>query len=191
MSAPNKNFFLALPLPDFVRKLLEERAHQLRSEYSFKSWVSSADYHITLVFLGKEVFGDIKSFGKELSPVITHHPTFRIGLGRIGTFGKKGKPSVLWNGVRADKTMYDLQRDLHKKCTDLGFDLDDRPFHPHITLARKWNSTEKLDPSKLESNINGDEGTRSWTASEVVLYRSQPNTSPKYQVAERFPLCEQ
>lgn len=188
MTALNTNFFLAVPLPDSVRMFMERRALQLKSELPFKSWTRPGDYHITLVFLGKGGFKQINQLKKELVPVIGRHSAYRITVDQIGTFGKKQQPRVLWAGVSADEAMDDLQRDLHNRCADLGFNLDDRPFKPHITLARKWDSQAELDPSKLGNTIDFDHEKGSWVANEVALYQTHPNQIPQYQALKLFSL---
>lgn len=190
MKKPDINFFLAIPLPDSVQTFLSGRASKLQKSYSFKTWAPLADYHITLIFLGKGISKCWDELEKELTPVIARYPAFRITLAGIGTFGKKQRPNVLWNGVTADEDLYRLHRDVHKKCSDFGLDLDERPFHPHITLARKWNHAEKLDPSRLHNVLVTGEDGCSWMADKVVLYRSSPNKVPKYRVVTDFPFGE-
>lgn len=187
MDRPNTNFFLAVPLPSTVQEFLHRRALQLHSRYPFKSWVSFGDYHITLVFLGKMSDDKLHQLQEELTPVIASHADFNITINRLGTFGKNRHPSVLWYGITGNKEIHDLQSDMHRKCVEHGFDLDDRPYSPHITLARKWNGQGKFILPELGNPSDMDEAC-SWMADEVVLFQSHPGKTPMYQVVERFKL---
>src|SRR5699024_10771345 len=99
MNKLNTNYFLAVPLPESIQKRIRQHAIKLEQKYAFKSWVSFGDYHITLVFLGKIDPGYLNRLEDELAPTVEQHPTFRITVDRIGTFGKEDRPRVLWNGV--------------------------------------------------------------------------------------------
>lgn len=188
MTALDSNFFLAVPLPDYVRTLLEQRALQLQSALPFKSWVRPGDYHITLVFLGKSGFKQINQLKTEMSRVVQRHSAFRVTIDKIDIFGKKTQPRVLWAGVSADEAMYDLQRDLQQTCARLGFDLDDRPFKPHITLARKWEGEDALDLSTLEKNMAFDNEIDSFVVKEMALFQSNPKQIPQYQALKLLSL---
>jgi len=190
MDKSKPNYFLAVSLPQFIQKRIHQYAVKLEQKYPFKSWVSLGDYHITLVFLGKIDTGYLTELEQELSPVIEQHPAFHITVDRIGSFGKEEQPRVLWNGVVANKTLHMLQGDLYRKCAEFAFHLDERPFRPHITLARKWNGRVKLKPSELEGKFNMGAKACSWTANEVVLYRSRSKQTPMYQQVYKFSLNE-
>ncbi|HLQ70565.1 MAG TPA: RNA 2',3'-cyclic phosphodiesterase [Bacillota bacterium] len=179
------HYFLAVPLPDTIQAFLYKRGETLQSNYAFKSWVTRGDYHITLVFLGRIDSTYIEYFQKEMASVIRRHPMFRMTIDGLDVFGKSDQPRVLWNDVIVDDGLYDLQRDLHEKCTELGFDLDRRPYRPHITLARKWDSQTYFEHDDIE-NEYGD--GPDWLVDEVVLYHSRPGQLPRYKPISTFPL---
>lgn len=188
MNALNQHFFLALPLPDFMCTYLERQALQLQSEFPFKQWVRPSDYHITLVFLGAGGFKQINRLKQELGRVVRRHSATQITIDKLGTFGKRQQPRVLWAGISVDETMYNLQQELHQTCSDLGFELDQRPYKPHITLAKKWAGQDELDSARLENAIHFDDKRNSWVAKEVALYQTHPRQIPQYQVLKLFSL---
>ena len=57
----------------------------------------------------------------------------------MGQFPAKGKPRVLWVGLKAPAALFTLQQSIMESLTTLGFRRPDHPFSPHITLARFRN----------------------------------------------------
>jgi RNA 2',3'-cyclic 3'-phosphodiesterase len=90
-------------------------------------WVKTAQLHITLQFLGDHE-SDAEAIAAARS--LAHAP-FRIALSGIGDFGH-----VYWLGVAHGEPLIALANDLGAALRARGFVLDDRPYHPHLTLAR-------------------------------------------------------
>ena len=53
-----------------------------------------------------------------------------------GAFPNFRKPRVVWAGVDPDPRLELLQHDLEARCAALGYEVEGRPFRPHLTLAR-------------------------------------------------------
>lgn len=188
MNASNPHYFLAVPLPDHVRRALGWWAEQLQARLPFKQWPHPQDYHITLAFLGASGFKQINQLKKEIGTVIQNHSSFPLSLDVPGTFGRSGQPSVLWAGVSSDGALYSLQRDIHKACQSAGFELDKRPYKPHITLAKRWMSQVGLDENELDKIVQPDDKKVGWNARDIVLYQIHPKRVPKYQPLKIFSL---
>jgi 2'-5' RNA ligase len=70
---------------------------------------------------------------------------FTATVERLGTFSRG---TLWWAGLREDKPLMDLQREIEHKLALRGFGMDGRKFSPHITLGREvlteakpWNIT--------------------------------------------------
>ena len=93
--------------------------------------------HLTLHFIGdvdEAGFAAVKSalMGVAASP-------FEIHLEAMGQFPVKGKPRVLWVGLKAPSALFTLHQSILALLTLLGLPPPDHPFSPHITLARFKN----------------------------------------------------
>ena len=66
---------------------------------------------------------------------------FTLSLRAVGRFPEKPKapPRVLWAGVTQTPALNKLQQKVTAALVTAGFQADDRPFHPHIALARLKN----------------------------------------------------
>ena len=88
--------------------------------------------HLTLAFLG-----EIPSE----KPVITAMEkaagsAFSLSLDKTGRFRRQGG-DLLFAAVKADNELFDLQKRLMTCLKEAGLSPDEKPFRPHITLARE------------------------------------------------------
>jgi 2'-5' RNA ligase len=60
----------------------------------------------------------------------------------IGAFPNFRRARVVWMGVTQDARLELLHHDLEVACEQRGFELDGRPFRPHMTLARVPDGTD-------------------------------------------------
>lgn len=91
-------------------------------------------YHITLAFIGEsDRVNDIKAV---LDGVESE--AFDISLDGIGHFG-----NTYYAGVSSSAQLYALQKSVSYGLVKAGFDIEDRPFKPHITLVRRYSPDMK------------------------------------------------
>lgn len=57
-------------------------------------------------------------------------------IGGLGAFPNFRRSRVVWIGVDQESRLELLHHDVEVACERIGFDLEGRPFRPHITLAR-------------------------------------------------------
>lgn len=89
--------------------------------------------HLTLAFLG-EVAADRMPDAVRAAQD-THGAVFTLGLDRVGSFRRA---RVAWAGTsKVPQPLIDLQALLAGKLAERGFELEERAFAPHLTLARK------------------------------------------------------
>ncbi len=98
-------------------------------------WVSAAQLHLTLSFLGQVAPETEEKLQTQLRAI--RFSRFFLPLHGLGTFPAKGRPKVIWLGVgQGHPHLFQL----HKRVTDAalaaGIEPDLRPWHPHFTLAR-------------------------------------------------------
>ena len=54
----------------------------------------------------------------------------------LGFFPNEKRPRVFWAGMEASPNLKTLAADIDQAVHRLGFPLEERPFTPHLTLAR-------------------------------------------------------
>lgn len=180
------HYFLATKLPKEVKDFLNEWVEQNRPEFPFARWVHSEDYHITLAFLGFAEESMKQEVVETMGQVLADERPFTLKLHKIGTFGPHKKPRIFWADTEASESLNSVQKKVHRQCINIGFQLDKKPFRPHITLARKWQGDTDFDVDALKEFEN----RLSFTFNEVVLYETHLDKTPKYHEYARFSLGE-
>ncbi len=122
--------FVAIDLPDPVK----DQLLALKTPIPTARWVKREQMHLTLFFIGEtQQLAAIKAAlaGIQAAP-------FQLTLLGIGRFPSQQRrpPRVLWVGVGAQPALPALQQQVTTALLAVGCQADDRPFSPHITLAR-------------------------------------------------------
>ena len=136
---PNKlvRTFISAPVPDRVKKVKQMLFSTLEGEKVNIKWVRNIQIHLTLKFLGFTPETDINRLKKVIATVTTKFEPFELTIINTGCFPVPNRPRVLWLGVNDEKNQLALLvNDLEKVLEIEGFPMSDRPFFPHITLAR-------------------------------------------------------
>jgi 2'-5' RNA ligase len=130
--------FIAIELPEEARKGLARLRRELeRDEHRFVKWVDPQGIHLTLKFLGNipakrvtEITEAIKKASQEISP-------FHLEISGLGTFPSLKQARVFWVGIGGElDKLSRLQQNIDSALAALGFAREERPFVPHLTLAR-------------------------------------------------------
>jgi len=69
-------------------------------------------------------------------PVFDDFAPFELTFERIGRFERRGG-DLWWAGIALTRDLKELQNALSRGMASVGFELDSRPFKPHVTLARQ------------------------------------------------------
>ncbi|MFZ4450720.1 RNA 2',3'-cyclic phosphodiesterase [Salibacterium aidingense] len=181
------HYFLALPVPAEAGETIAQWKQKAKSSLSFKKWVHKNDYHITLFFLGAASQEAVDGVSHAIRRQSREFPRFSLKAGKTGFFGRPEAPKILWAGVEGPQVLQQLQSRVSETCGSFGFSKETRPYHPHITIARKWQGNDSF-PSRIETVPPLK--SMKWTVEEVVLYRTHWHTEPKYEAVEKFPLAD-
>lgn len=184
----NPHYFLAVRLPKEAKQLLHEKAEQLKSELKFARWVHPEDYHITLAFLGNASCSQLNRTKELVQKNINGTSVFSLTIQHFGTFGRKDSPRIFWAGLHKEERLHQLRNLVFSACEKAGFQLETRPFSPHITLARKWTGSSSFSPVFLTENNSIEKEPITFEAKDVVLYQTHFEKTPKYEAVATFPL---
>ena len=111
-------------------------------------------------------------------------PPFEIQLEPPGLFDRAG---VFFAGVGLSPELVRLQELVVAATQPCGFVPEDRPYHPHITLARAKDGRKGL--RGLRGRVPDGVKFSGFVATEFLLYESFPEPGgSRYEVRERFGL---
>jgi 2'-5' RNA ligase len=131
--------FVALDLRDDVRRALGDLMAKLRPLSADARWVRPEGMHVTLKFIGHAVetgaAEKLKAVRAALAAVRSERPV-EMDFRGVGFFPNAQRPRVVWCGVRGSENLAPLAADIDRALERLGISREERPFVPHLTLAR-------------------------------------------------------
>ena len=128
--------FLAINLTPEVRRDIASETASLRENVPELAWVRDDLLHLTLKFLGEQPEEIVTRLQPALEAVAGRHRLLTMALGGVGAFPNFRRARVVWLGVAQDPRLELLHHDVEVECEKLGFEIEGRPFRPHLTLAR-------------------------------------------------------
>jgi 2'-5' RNA ligase len=129
--------FVGIEFPAKIIDALAAVQGELRAHCERGRFKRRENFHLTLKFLGEVAAGDLSLLTGPLAKVAAGFDPFRLQLGRLGQFGGGGAIRVAWVDVAGDtEPLKSLQGQVEEVLATLGFQLENRPWRPHITLAQ-------------------------------------------------------
>ncbi|MEG1537313.1 MAG: RNA 2',3'-cyclic phosphodiesterase [Clostridiales bacterium] len=126
--------FIAINFSDNNKNLLHHTASCLKQQLGKAHLGEAANYHLTLAFLGESE--ERERALRAMEKAVLHcHPFCLITMG-AGRFRRPGG-DVCWLGVEKSKELLLLQKKLATELQLENFVLENRPYHPHLTLLRE------------------------------------------------------
>ncbi|MTW87753.1 RNA 2',3'-cyclic phosphodiesterase [Virgibacillus dakarensis] len=180
------HYFIGIPVSQPLQNALSSWQDDLKNRLPYKQWPNKHDLHITLKFLGPVDERNIQSI-KEIVKKLEDFEEILLEVGGIGTFGNPKRPRVLWAGVKKNSELASLQAKTETYMAACGFQKEQRDYHPHITLAKKWDGSADKG---IIANVKEQYQAKKYQliAGEVVLYQIFPKQTPKYKVISSYGL---
>jgi 2'-5' RNA ligase len=191
--------FIGINLDPEIRGRISRFLEGVQGFAADARWVRPESLHITLKFIGEQTPERVEAIAERLRRV--KGGEFEIRSGGYGFFPTEKAPRVFWIGIHAGPQLAELAGSIDVATAELGIPREDRPYSPHLTLARaggrsgspKWRKGDapNLAFAVLDKRLAamGELDFGTMTAREFILYQSQ--LSPKgsqYTKLQRFAL---
>lgn len=144
--------------------------------------VPPANLHITLKFLGSVAEEKLGEIDTALKAVASKHEPMELEYEGIGVF-----KNSIWVGVAANEALHKLAASIDDACGALGYNKEQKPYVPHLTLAR-FDRNGKIKLSELREKF-ADKQWGSTQVDTVQLFKSE--TLPegaRYSVLSSYSL---
>ena len=135
--------FIALELNEALQRFLGEIISQFSQELPDLRWVDPQGIHLTLAFLGELSDEQLVEAIHAAEEAAHKARPFEYRLKGLGIFGSPQQPRVIWMGVEdlpsgkvQGSPLQQVHRVLSRELELRGFEVEKRPFSPHLTLAR-------------------------------------------------------
>lgn len=151
-------------------------------------WVDFRNLHLTLVFLGDTDKRRIASLINLLNDKCSGFGEFEFTLAGTGVFRNFRDPRVIWAGINQHKELIRLSEIIINALMEKGYDFDEKPLRPHITLGRIKSIRDIQNLKKIMEKYCNVE-LQIVNVKEVILFESiLKQTGPIYNPLARFPL---
>ena len=127
--------FIAIEIPENIRSAFATLLKDFRAIAPQLKWVRAENLHVTLKFLGETDPSKLGALQNALSAVRSTEP-ISLEFRGLGFFPNEKRPRVFWAGMEASANLKTLAADIDQAVHKLGFSLEERPYAPHLTLAR-------------------------------------------------------
>lgn len=183
--------FVAIELPAPVRRKLIEHIDRLRTLVpdGRASWVPEENLHLTLKFLGDVTLTKVELVAQAAQSAADLVEPFELIVGGGGAFPASGQPRVLWIGIEDPSGRLGLlHQTLDAECAKVGFAGEQRPFHPHLTIARLREPQGSRQLTTMHKEIEFDRETV--LASDLALIRSELHSAgARHTIVARHALA--
>ena len=180
--------FVAIEILEEIRNALAAFIKELRAVAPHLKWVRAENLHVTLKFLGHTDEAKLSAIENVLTGVRCAEPV-AFDFKGLGFFPNEKRPRVFWAGMHTSPNLRTIAADIDHAVHRLGFPLEERPFTPHLTLAR-------FDPPDVHpklASIIAENHSREFggmTACQFHLIQSNlKSTGAEYTTLRSFPFA--
>jgi 2'-5' RNA ligase len=189
----NLRLFIALEPSELVRRRLAALQADLkraggRAADDLK-WVPAGNVHLTLQFLGAVPEQRVELVKAAVADVASQAGQLHLEVHGAGGFPNARRARVIWAGLAGDVApLAELVAALGRRLAPMGFPPGERPFSPHLTLARARDA--RGAPGLAAALAQAAEAPAApWRAGEVILFQSHLSPKgPRYEPLARAPL---
>jgi 2'-5' RNA ligase len=179
--------FVAIELDDSTRAAVareQQMAWRLAANAPIK-FVNPQQSHLTLAFLADVPAAHVDRVIAAMQAPIDGIGPFDVAFGGLGVFPPTGAPRVLWLGVvQGARDVVAVQRVVAGRLEALGMTLEDRDFHPHLTLGR-WRQARPSDRPALTADARS---TGAMRVERVTLFESRLSSEGPAHIARAHAL---
>jgi len=138
--------FVALWIPPDWAAYVGGVSGDLASRTSGLSWVKPENVHLTIRFLGDLGDSGVRRVCDSVARSAAAEPAPRARLGALGAFPSLARPRVVWLGLaEGGEAAAALAHRVNDALAREGFGPPDKPFRPHLTLARVREGARGLE----------------------------------------------
>jgi RNA 2',3'-cyclic 3'-phosphodiesterase len=185
--------FIALELNAALQRHLSEVIRQMALALPRLHWVDPHGIHLTLAFLGELTDEQVSSAMQATKVAAQTIPAFAYRLSHVGVFGSRNQPRVIWAGIEESSgTLSRLHRVLNRELEQGGFEVDSRPFSPHLTLAHVKAPLKAEEVQALQHFLDGKQrfaASSSYHVSQINVMKSElSRAGAVYTCLRAYPL---
>ncbi len=174
--------FIGIELPDALRSSAAAAANRVRERVERAApsakvrWVPPSNLHITIWFLGEVREPRVEALVASLQEPLDVRP-FTLQVGGAGAFPPSGTLRAIWLGIVAGcEGLIAIHDQLRRRLVPLGFEPENRPYSPHLTVARV-KDIRPQDTAAIRCVLReGDDDVGECEVVSATLFVSRPTS---------------
>lgn len=172
--------FFAIDLPEDIKNSLLFKTQKENTD--IWRWTTKDNLHLTLEFIGDSREEDLIRIIEAGEKAFSNFSPFVIKIEKLSFDPRK---RMIWAILEETKILEKVKNELQDNLLEqeVDFKIENRKFHPHITIARLKNEVPK-PLNEYNSDYNAI-----FSVNEVLLMQSELKPSgPTYSIIQSFPL---
>jgi 2'-5' RNA ligase len=183
-----KRVFLAISFKDnsFLTQYINDIKANLLAENI--KWAEADNIHLTLKFFGPTSDLSLEQIKSSLDKALKSQKSFTISFNKLGVFGSRYQPRVLWMGMGQGDKLQSLEQEISQVLAEIDISGNRQNFVPHLTIARiKKLNSKKYFQSVVQRYKDFDSGEIA--IESIFLYQSiLHKEGPEYRVLQEYRL---
>ena len=186
--------FVAIELDDEARRAIGAEQNRLQETLRDEprtslKWVRPEHMHLTLAFMG-DLADDRGAIVADAMRGPFRGQPFVVIFGGLGVFPPRGEPRVLWLGLKTGaREVIAVHQRVRDRLVALGIALEQRAFHPHLTLAR-WRAAQHQERRRVLSGDDQRDVARIEVDAVTLVQSRLSSTGPTYMTLASARLGE-
>ncbi len=165
--------FVAVPLEEEIKRKLIGFQTQLKQKLSGIRWASPNTFHLTLKFIGEVEVNIVKPICEKVEEIVKDFEPLTLTIKSLGKFGSGNRTRVLWAGFEGDiHSVVELVNELNSGLEVFGIVLENKAYHPHITLGRAKNQVDNIAVEELINKYSSYEFGE-LEVNRVIVFQSE------------------
>ena len=147
--------FIAIEIPTDVQDAMDRSTAALKKALArpLVRWVAAHNVHLTLKFLGDVSPANLELLAQALKFEAGQHASFSLSIGGLGVFPNLRRPRIVWIGIEAPAALQALQRGIEAAAARLGYEPENRPFSPHLTIGRVNQNASAAEVQQIRAAL--------------------------------------
>ncbi|MBI4208959.1 MAG: RNA 2',3'-cyclic phosphodiesterase [Deltaproteobacteria bacterium] len=178
--------FIAIPLSQEIREILERLQSHLRTSQADVRWAHLEQSHVTLAFWEGIDPSQVSQAIEKVTEVVSEISPFHIFVRGLGAFPSWTRPRVVWTGLQGGEALVQLYEGVLDSLEKIGFPREEHLLKPHCTLGRVKSPKNQLKLVNLARALEKEE-YGSFTVDHLIFYESQLRIhGPLHKEIHRF-----
>ena len=174
--------FIAIEIPLPIRQAIFEKTGAMRRSLGpLIRWVPIENMHLTLKFIGEVSPANVEMIQQMMGIEAATVAPFQVQVGGLGAFPSPRRARVIWIGIQAPPALPSLQHGIESGAARLGYEAEERPFSPHLTIGRVRQQVSTGEQQQIRNALEGthveDPGTARIRAVHLFKSDLQPGGS--------------